>query len=384
MKLIDLGVALAARVGRDLVHRARAVQRHECDEVLELGRLDLLQRLAHPLGLELEHPDRVAGGHHRVGLLVVERQRRHVRALAGRALDDVQRVLDHVEVAQAQEVHLEQADLLDRLHRVLRDRPVDLVAVLAHAGVGELQRHDVGQRAVGDHDRGRVDRRVADDPLETLRDVDDLLGGRVLGDLVGQLLAGREAVGEARRAPLLRVRDQLGQPVADRVLVAEDAGGVARRRAGEHLAEGDDLRHAVAAVLLGHVADHALPPAHREVDVDVGHGHALGVQEALEQQVVAERVDVGDRQAVRDDRAGRRATARADGDAVVLRVGDEVVDDQEVGVEAHRVDDAELHVGALLRRRGDRVAVAQAQARGRRARAGARAPAGRPASRSAG
>src|ERR1044072_2358678 len=36
------------------LHAPRAVQRHERHEVLELGRADLLQRLAHALGLELE------------------------------------------------------------------------------------------------------------------------------------------------------------------------------------------------------------------------------------------------------------------------------------------------------------------------------------------
>ena len=63
-----IGVALAARVGRDLVHGARAVQRDERDEVVELGRLDLAQGALHALGLELEHADRVAAGHHLVGL----------------------------------------------------------------------------------------------------------------------------------------------------------------------------------------------------------------------------------------------------------------------------------------------------------------------------
>ena len=35
-----------------------------------------------------------------------------------------------------------------------------------------------------------------------------------------------------------------------------------------------------------HVVDHAVAVALAEVDVEVGHRHALGVQEALEQQVV--------------------------------------------------------------------------------------------------
>src|SRR3712207_8057642 len=52
---------------------------------------------------------------------------------------------------------------------------------------------------------------------------------------------------------------------SDGVLVAEDARGVARGRAREHLAERDDLRDALGAVLLRDVADHALAAAHAEV-----------------------------------------------------------------------------------------------------------------------
>ena len=233
--------------------------------------------------------------------------------------------------------------------------------MLVGAGLGDLQRQDVGQVAVGDHDRGGVDRGVADDPLEPLRDVDDLLGDAVAVDLGAQRRARRQAVLELRRAALLGIGDQLGQPVAGAVVVAEHARRVARGRPREHLAEGDDLRDRVLAVLLGHVADHALAAAHREVHVDVGHRHALGVEEPLEHQVVAQRVDIGDPQAVGDDRAGRRAAAGTDRDPRVLGVLDEVPDDQEVGVEAHPVDHAQLVVGALARGRGNRVAVAGAQ-----------------------
>ena len=172
---------------------------------------------------------------------------------------------------------------------------------------------------------------------------------------------GRQAFLEARRAAHDRIRDQLGQPIADPVIVTEHPRGVTGGGAREHLAEGDDLGDRLLAVLLGDVADHALATAHREVHVDIRHRHALGVEEPLEQQVVAQRIDVGDLQAVGDDRAGRRTTARADGDAGVLGVLDEVPDDQEVGVEPHPLDHAELVFGPFLRRRRHRIAVAGAQ-----------------------
>ena len=184
------------------------------------------------------------------------------------------------------------------------------------AVLGELQGDDLVQRPVGDHHRGGVDRVVADDPLEPLGDVDDPLHVGVGVDRLAQVLAGLQAVLEARAAAHDRLRDQLRGPVAGRVVVAEHAGRVAGRRARRHLAEGDDLGDRLAPVLLLHVADHPLAAADREVDVDVGHRLARRVQEALEQQVVGERVEVGDVERVGDDRAGRRAAPGADRDPV--------------------------------------------------------------------
>jgi hypothetical protein len=64
----------------------------------------------------------------------------------------------------------------------------------------------------------------------------------------------------------------------------QHAADVAQHRARLQLAVGDDLGHAVGAVLLLHVADHLVAAVLAEIDVEVGHRHALGVQEALEQQ----------------------------------------------------------------------------------------------------
>ena len=100
-----------------------------------------------------------------------------------------------------------------------------------------------------------------------------------------------------------------------------------------------------------HVLDHFAAALEAEVDVDVGHRHALGIQEALEQEIELERADVGDAQRVRDERARRGSAARADRDPPVARRVDEVGDDEEVAGIAGLGDDAELVVEALARRR---------------------------------
>ncbi len=60
------------------------------------------------------------------------------------------------------------------------------------------------------------------------------------------------------------------------------------------------------------VLDDLLAPLVLEVDVDVRRLVALARDEALEQQVHARRVDLGDAQAVADRRVGRRAAALAE------------------------------------------------------------------------
>ena len=68
-------------------------------------------------------------------------------------------------------------------------------------------------------------------------------------------------------------------------------------------------------------------------------GSAPGIEEPLEDQAVAQRVEIRYLQAVGNDRPGGAAAARAGSNAVLPGVSDQVPDDQEVGREAHLVDD---------------------------------------------
>ena len=86
------------------------------------------------------------------------------------------------------------------------------------------------------------------------------------------------------------------------------------------------------------VVDHLVAAIHAEVDVEVGHRHAFGIEEALEQQLEAQRVEIGDLQAPTPPASRRRSRGRVRPGCRALGPVDEVRDDQEVAGEAHLAD----------------------------------------------
>ncbi len=251
-------------------------------------------------------------------------------------LDEVDRLAEDRQVRKAEEVELEEAEGLDPVHLVLGHEPVR---------VGRpLERHELGQRLAADDHPGGMGGGVAGDPLELLGEVDEAADLRVGVDHLAERRRRRHGVLEPD--PEL-VRHGLGDAIDLAVAHPEDPADVAQGRPGEHRAEGDDLGDVVLAVLAPDVGDDLLPSAVLEVDVDVGHRHPVRVQEALEGQLVMDRVDRGDAEGVGDDRAGRAPPARGL-DVVLAGEADEVGHDEEVAGVAHRGDDAELVVEPLL------------------------------------
>ena len=103
----------------------------------------------------------------------------------------------------------------------------------------------------------------------------------------------------------------------------------------------------LAAVLLVDVLHHLLAPLVLEIDVDVGRLVALARDEALEEQVDALRIDLGDAEAVADGGVGRRAAALAE-DPFLAREPHDVVDGEEIGLVFEILDDRELVLDEFL------------------------------------
>ena len=108
--------------------------------------------------------------------------------------------------------------------------------------------------------------------------------------------------------------------------------------------ERNDLGHLVVAVFLLDVVDYLVASVLTEVDIEVRHRHALGIEEALEQEAEPQRVQIGDGQRPCNDRARARTAARADRNSVPQCPLNEIRDDQEVAGEAHLDDDIDLEL----------------------------------------
>ena len=344
-------IALVARILRDVLHGTRPVQGHQRDEIVEQRGPDIPERFTHSARLELKHAFRVALGEHAVGGRIIQRDGLDVEVGMPFGPDDSHRAVDDVEVAQPEEVHLQKAKLLHVAHGHLRD----------HLGVAFLhERQVLGERTFGDDHPGGVDGVLADEALERPGHVHDL--AHLLVAVVGrpQLALG---VGQAR---IERDVEHFGHEFGDAIGLAvghvHDPGGVANGLPGLDGAERGYLGHPIATVLVGHVVDDSLAAGHREVDVDVGHADAVGIEEPLEQQIVRDRVEVGDAQQVRHQRAGGRTTARPHRYAILLREADEIPHDEEVRREAHLLHHRQLGLEALPDGRCDLGTVAALQA----------------------
>ena len=107
------------------------------------------------------------------------------------------------------------------------------------------------------------------------------------------------------------------------------------------------MRDPFRTVFFHHVFDYLFTAHIIEIHVDIGQGDTGGIEETLKQQVVFNRVDIGDAQAIGKRRTRRRTTPGAYENAHFTRGTDKVPHNKEVARKTHPLNRGKLKVDAL-------------------------------------
>ena len=231
--------------------------------------------------------------------------------------------------AQGEDVDLEDADGIEIVLV-----PFDAGA-LFHRRV--LDRHHLVEPAAGDDE-------AADMLGEMARKADQLARERQHPGELGVRRIEPDATRVLLRHRLRRPAPQHAGERADGVFrQPERLADLADGAAGAVADHGRREAGAMAAVAVVDVLDHDLAPLVLEIDVDVRRLAAVGGDEALEQEIDARGIDLGDAEAVAHRGIRRRAAALAQ-DALRAGETDDVVNGEEIGRVIERGDQREFVV----------------------------------------
>ena len=159
----ELGVLLTGDEAGDGIHGTGAVEGDDGGDVLHTLWLESHAHAGHAGGFDLENAAGLTPGDHLKGLLVILRDLLQAKT-GGMFPDHFHRVIQDRKVAQAQEVHLQKAQLFQRGHHILAD----------HGIVVFRKGNILINRPLGDDHAGGMGGGVAGHSLQGFCGVDEL------------------------------------------------------------------------------------------------------------------------------------------------------------------------------------------------------------------
>ncbi len=322
--LLETVAPLDVRVHRPALDGTGTDQRDLDHQVVEHPRFQPGQGGHLRAGLDLEHPDRIGALQHLVdrGFGQIQLREIHLDALV--LVHQVDGVVQRRQHTQTQQIELHQTDC-----RAVIFVPLQHTAV---RHTGPFHRTHICDRAIADHHAPGVDAHVPGQIGDLSGQVDHLFRDVLHIGRVGQAVPSADLL-----APgvLLSLREtQCARHVPDR----------AAAPVGDHVG---DLGGVVPAVVVVDILDDVLAQIRFDIDVDIGRPVTRRGQEPFEQQLVGDRIDVGDLERVTDRRVGRRSPALKEDVVLPAEPGD-VVHHQEIAGKIQLVDDVQFMLDLLV------------------------------------
>ena len=109
------------------------------------------------------------------------------------------------------------------------------------------------------------------------------------------------------------------------------------------------MRHMRLAILTTHIVQHFSSTAIFEIGIDIRQRYTVRIEETLEQEVILQRVQIGDLQTVGYYRSGCTTTTRAYRHVQLFaRRADEIHHDEEISRKTHLDDGVEFELNPLF------------------------------------
>ena len=313
--------------------------------------------LLHTGRLELEGADGLSALVELVGQFIVDRDIVEVDHVARRLPDDLAGLFQLGESLQSEEVHFDETGRLNHMAVVLCHRHF----LFREVGVGSRRhRHPVVDGVAADDEAAGMDARPAHRSFQHLGILDGVPLPRVFADL--RLLQSGGTLDGIRQVHLHAVGQTVRNRLAETVRHVQRQffhtgnvpDGVLRRHGGIS----DDVCAVLVAVLVHDPLQHLTASVVIKVGVDIREVDTVGIEETFEQQVVFQRVNLRNSQTVGHYRSGGRAAPRSHHDTQLLAGGiDEVLHNEEVAGETHRLHHVQLESDVALHLVGQRVAI---------------------------
>ncbi|MPM46385.1 hypothetical protein SDC9_93085 [bioreactor metagenome] len=247
--------------------------------------------------------------------------------------DVYERILYDGQGFKSQKVHLYQPRLFDDGAFVLRHKQLFLCFLV----VSSAYRDNVGYIGLSDNNATGVYSGTANVPLEHLSIFERIPDQRV--GVVGGFFEFRNVFNGFPKIYFFYVGNPVGNQFCQPVCFCQrqfmHAGHITDRRFCSHSPVGDDAGDLFESVLFSNPLEYFVAAFVVEINVYVRHGDTVRVEEPLEQQIVFQRIDIRDSQAVCHSRSGCRSTARTNRNVHLACRVNKVLDDQEIPGKSH-------------------------------------------------
>ena len=280
-----IGMGLVFKIQGNTVDTGRPVQGKGRNDIGKPIRNDLPQKALHAFRFKLEDAAGIRPLKQGQGPPVLKGDLHDVKARI-LFLDHPDHGIDHREVAQAEEIHLDETPLLKVILRVLGGQRI--LRFLR-------KRQDFNQRTAAHDDAGGVDRAVSRQAFHLCGGSEEslvfFLGGHDLAQAVilYQRILQRDA-GGIWNHPAEHVDFMRGNPHR----LAE----IPQHRLGAEGIEGNDIGGMVHPVFLPHIADHLLPAVVGDIRINIRHRLAGGIEKTFKEKIVLHRIHHRDPEAI--------------------------------------------------------------------------------------